>query len=50
VGIHKDPKVLSDLFVMYNKTKVQDELFSEMTDKINDLNKAIDNYIGGFRD
>lgn len=43
--VHKDPKVLSGLFVMLNKTKEHNQLVNKMKTKIELLIEIIDKYI-----
>jgi hypothetical protein len=45
LSVHKDPEVLSGLFVMLNKTREHNKLINQMETKINVLVESIDNYL-----
>ena len=45
VSVHKDPKVLSGLFVLLNKTMEHDKQLTDMSSKITTLIDSINNYL-----
>ena len=45
IAVHKDPYVLSDLFVMLNKTKEHTKLLHQMNRKVESLKESIDFYL-----
>jgi hypothetical protein len=45
INVHKDPQVLSDLFVMWNKTFEHNDLLLELEKVIKSLIESIDDYL-----